>query len=219
MMPKAGGIEFICRPAAWGVPDKKLSIFARRIYKTAHMNRPTTTEPGKVAHARALCERGQWPDVLGFAEKWSTESPDEAKAYFYLGAALAATGRYAEAETAYYRALALDDNDFKTWNNLAALLFDALNQPVEGAKCLGRALQIEPGNKLGWANLASMNGQIGRHAQALECAERALALDPHMVEAQLHRARAAQALHKPEIVRAASEALAKVPPEKFQRAG
>ena len=39
----------------------------------------------------------------------------------------------------------------------------------------------------------------------------ALALDPHFVEAQLHRARAAQQLGKSEIVRAASEALAQLP--------
>ena len=175
-------------------------------------------EPSKAAHARSLCEKGLWSDVLAFAENWSAESPDDAKAFFYQGAALAATGRLAEAETAYYRALALDDNDFKTWNNLAALLFDGLNQPVEGAKCLGRAMQIDPSNKLGWANLASLNGQLGRHAEALDCAERALALDPFLVEAQLHRARAAQALKRPEIVRAASEALSKVPPDKFQRA-
>jgi len=89
---------------------------------------------------------------------------------------------------------------------------------MEGAKCLAQALQLDPGNKLGWANLASMNGQLNRHAQALECAERALALDPQMVEALLHRARAAQALGRPDIVRATSEALAKVPPEKFKRA-
>lgn len=179
------------------------------------MNRPTTVEPDKAAHVRSLCEKGLWPDMLAYVDKWQAEFPDEPKAFFYHGVGLAATGRLAEAETAYYRALALDDNDFKTWNNLAALLFDGLNQPAEGAKCLGRAMQIDPGNKLGWANLASMNGQLGRHVQALECAERALALDPHMVEAQLHRARAGQALKKPEIVRSASEALAKLPPEKF----
>jgi hypothetical protein len=38
-----------------------------------------------------------------------------------------------------------------------------------------------------------------------------------MVEAHLHRARAAQSLGRPEIVRAASEALAQLPPEKFKR--
>ena len=177
-----------------------------------------TTLSSKAQEARALCEQGRWMDTLAFAQRWQAETPGEAKAFFYEGVALASLGRHVEAETAYYRALALDENDFKIWNNLAALLFDALKQPVEGAKCLAQAMQIDPGNKLGWANLASMYGQLGRHAQALECAERALALDPEMVEAHLHRARAAQALGRTEIVRIASEALARVPPEKFKRA-
>lgn len=172
----------------------------------------------KAQAARALCEQGRWPDALAFAQRWQAEKPGEAKAFFYQGVALAALGRFREAETAYRRALKLNEKDFKTWNNLAALLFDALKKPVEAAKCLAQALQIEPGNKLGWANLASMNGQLNRHAQALQCAERALALDPEFAEAHLHRARAAQALGKPEIVRAASEALAKLPLEKFRRA-
>jgi tetratricopeptide (TPR) repeat protein len=177
-----------------------------------------TASISRAQHARVLCESGAWAEALAFAQKWQIDQPNEPKAFFYEGVTLAALGRLVEAETAYHRALALDENDFKTWNNLAALLFDGLNQPAEGAKCLARALQIDPGNQLGWANLASMNGQLGRHAQALDCAERALALNPEMVEAQLHRARAAQALGKSEIVRAASEALSRLPPEKFKRA-
>jgi tetratricopeptide (TPR) repeat protein len=168
--------------------------------------------------ARKLCGQGLWPEVLAFAQKWQVENPADAKVFFYQGVALAALGRPVEAETSYRRALALDAADFKTWNNLAGLLFERLDRPAEGAKCLAQALQIDPGNQLGWANLASMNGQLGRHALALECAERALALDPQMAEAQLHRARAAQMLGQTEIVRAASEALAKLPPAKFQQA-
>jgi tetratricopeptide (TPR) repeat protein len=181
------------------------------------MNQPTKKDPDKVAQVRALCEKALWPDVLAFAQKWQAENPADAKAWFYLGVAHTAMGRLVEAEANYRRALLLDAEDFKTWNNLAALLFDVLNRPIEGAQCLVQALQIDPGNRLGWANLASMNGQLGRHAQALECAERALALDPQMVEAQLHRARAAQILGRPEVVRAASEALARLPLEKFRR--
>jgi len=181
------------------------------------MNHSSATDADRAAQARVLCERNLWPEVLAFAQSWQAEKPAVAKAFFYQGVALAALGRHTDAETAYYHALALEENDFKTWNNLAALLFDALDQPAEGAKCLARALQIEPQNKFGWANLASMNGQLNRHADALACAERALALDPQFVEAQLHRARAAQQLGKTEIVRAASEALAQLPPEKFQR--
>ena len=171
----------------------------------------------KIRTARELCEKGSWPEVLAFAQQWAGEDPADAKAWFYRGVALAATGRLVDAESSYRRALTLDGSDFKTWNNLAGLWFGALNRPAEAAQCLEQALQIDPGNPLGWANLASMNGQLGRPAQALECAERALALDPQMVEAQLHRARAAQVLGKTEIVQAASEALAKLPPEKFKR--
>jgi tetratricopeptide (TPR) repeat protein len=172
----------------------------------------------KAQQARSFCEQGRWPEVLTFAQHWQAEEPADAKAFFYEGVALAELGQFMAAEAAYHQALTLDVADFKTWNNLAALLFDSLNQPVEGAKCLAHAMQVDPGNKLGWANLASMYGQLGRHVQALECADRALALDPEMVEAQLHRGRAGQALGKPEIVRTACEALAKLPLEKFKRA-
>jgi len=168
--------------------------------------------------ARALCEQGRWAETVALAQRWQAETPAEAKAFFFEGVALAALGRFTAAETAYQRALALDAQDFMTWNNLGALLFESLNQPVEGAKCLTQAMQVDPGNKLGWANLASMHGQLGCHAEALECAERALALDPEMVEAQLHRGRAGQGLGKPEIVRAVCEALSRLPPEKFKRA-
>ena len=171
----------------------------------------------KIRTARELCEKGLWSEVLDFAQNWHAENPTDAKALFYAGVALAALGRWGEAEKSYHRALKLDTADFKIWNNLAALLFDELKRPAEGAQCLAQALQLDPGNKLGWANLASMNGQLGRHIQARVCAERALELDPHMVEAHMHRARAAQMLGQTEIVQAATEELAKLPPEKFRR--
>ncbi len=182
------------------------------------MSQVASNAADKAARARRLCEQGRWSEVLSLTQAWQTEFPGEARAFFYAGVALAASGHFVEAETSYRRALALDENDFKTWNNLAALLFERLKRPADGAQCLARALKIEPQNKLGWANLASMNGQLNRHAEALTCAERALAIDPQFVEAHLHRARAAQALGKNEIVRAASEALAQLPAEKFNRA-
>jgi tetratricopeptide (TPR) repeat protein len=172
----------------------------------------------KAAQARSLCERGGWAELLGFTLDWQLETPGDARAFFYRGVALASSGQPTEAEASYRRALQLDPDDFKAWNNLAALLFDPLNRPQEGVQCLAQALKREPRNKLGWANLASMCGQLGRHARALECAERALAIDPECVEAHLHRARAAQALGKMEIVRTVCEALAQLPPEKFTRA-
>jgi tetratricopeptide (TPR) repeat protein len=79
-------------------------------------------------------------------------------------------------------------------------------------------LKLSPGNKLGWANLAAMVGRLGMHEKAITCAERAIALDPHLIEAHLYKAAAARALGKTEIVREVCETLATFEPEKFQRA-
>jgi tetratricopeptide (TPR) repeat protein len=196
---------------------KTIAIISDFRLMPAHMKHSTVIEPDKNVRARALCEKARWPEVLAFARQWHAEDPAEAKALFYQGVAQVSLGRLIEAETSYRRALALDGTDFKTWNNLAGLLFNSLNQAAEGARCMAEALKIEPGNPLGWANLASMNGRLNRHVQALACADRALALDPDMVEAHLHRARAAQMLGRREIVSAVSAALAKLPPEKFGR--
>ena len=175
-----------------------------------------TAETNRAQQALLLCEQGQWARALEFAQCWQLEAPAEALALFYEGLALTGLGRFVAAENAYYRALALDARDFKTWANLSALLFEALNQPAEAAKCLAQAMIIDPGNKQGWTNLARIYRCLGRHAQALGCAERALALYPKLVAAHLQRARAAQALHRPETVRAAYEDLARLLAEQFK---
>ena len=173
----------------------------------------------KIRTARALCDTGFWSELLTFAKDWQTRDAADAKALFYQGVALVALGRFIEAETIYRRALEKDPSDFKAWNNLAAILFENLNRPVDAVRCMEQAMKIEPRNKLGWANLASMVGQLGRHEKAMEFANRALALDPQMVEAHLHKAAAARALGKMEIVREVCEALATIEAEKFRRAG
>jgi len=177
------------------------------------------TSEEKIKTARKLCERGLWPEVLEFAKQWHAENPADAKALFYQGVSLAASGRFVEAETTYRRALALDAADFKTWNNLAGVLFDSLNKPMDALRCIEEAMKIEPQNKLGWSNLASMVGRLGRHEKALEFAGRALELDPKFVEAHLHKAAAAKALGKTEIVKEVSHTLATIEAEKFRRAG
>jgi len=168
--------------------------------------------------ARELCEKGSWPQVLDLAQEWHAENPAEARALFYQGVALAASGRFVEAETAYRRALELDATDFKTWNNLAGILFEGRKKPAEAIQCMQQALKVDPQNKVGWANLTSMVGRLGRHDKALEFAERALTLDPNFVEAHLHKASAAKALGRKEVVKEVCAALATIGPENFRRA-
>lgn len=172
----------------------------------------------KALQARALCDESRWAEVLACVRRWQAETTDDPMAFYFEGLALAGMGKFVAAETAYYRALALDAQNFTIWNSLATLMFESLKQPADAAKCLAQAMQLDPGNKQGWARLAKMYVHIGRHAEAVECAERALALDPEMVEAQLHRGRAGQALGRTELVRSACEALARLSADKFHLA-
>ena len=172
----------------------------------------------RIQTAREFCKTNAWTELLAFADEWRAAVPGDAKAAFYRGVALAGMGRFAEAETMYREALQKDPADFKAWNNLAGILFEAMSRPIDAIQCMEQAMKIEPQNKLGWANLASMVGQLGRHEKALEFANRAIALDPHMVEAHLHKATAAKALGKLEIIKEVSQALASIDAEKFRRA-
>jgi tetratricopeptide (TPR) repeat protein len=174
-------------------------------------------DPDRAAQARALCDQGAWPEVLALTEGWRAGLPDDPKAWFYHGAALAALGRFMEADTAYRRSLALDPKDAKTWNNLAKLSFEALERPAEAMRCLQQLLSLDPKNKLAWVNLGSLLGKLGRHEDALKCADKALALDAHMSLALVLRARAAQGLGRTEILKETSAILAQLPPEKFSR--
>ena len=168
--------------------------------------------------AGELCEKGLWREVLAFAQKWLEANPGSARAYYYLGAGLSGLRRYSQASAAYRQALQLDPTDFDVWNALAELLYRNLRRQMDGIQCLEQGLKMNPHHKLGWLSLARLNGRMGRHDKALQCADHALALDPKLVEAHLSRGAAARALGKTDIIREVCCKLATIEPEYFQRA-
>jgi len=172
----------------------------------------------KADQARELCESGTWSKVLAYAQKWREEDPSDHRALYYIGLGLCGLGQFTQAEAAYRHALTINPTDARVWNNLAGLLYEKLQRPAEGVRCLERAVRINPDHKQSWSNLATMVGRMGRHHQAMACANRALALDPKLVEAHLHKASAAKALGKMDVVREVCQVLASLDPEHFRRA-
>jgi Tfp pilus assembly protein PilF len=171
----------------------------------------------EIKTARGMCEKGLWPEVLAFAQNWRERDPSDYQALYYIGLGLSGLGQFALAETAYRGALALENTDARVWNNLGGLLYEKLHRPKEGIRCLEQGLKMDPLDKLAWANLATMAGRLGQHHKAMEYADRALALDPEMVEAYLHKAAAARALKKMDVVKEVCQRLATIKPEKFRR--
>ena len=171
----------------------------------------------EVKTAQGMCEKGLWPEVLAFAQSWRERDPSDYRALYYIGLGLSGLGQFAMAETAYRGALALETTDARVWNNLGRLLYEKLRRPSEGIRCLEQGLKMDPHNKIAWSNLATMAGRLGRHHKALEYADRAIALDPKLVEAYLYKATAAKALEKMDVVKEVCHKLATIEPEKFRR--
>jgi tetratricopeptide (TPR) repeat protein len=179
---------------------------------------PTVDGTDEVRAARKLCEAGEWSELIDFAREWQRESHEESKVFYYLALGHAGLGQFLQAETAYRRALELDDSDPNIWSNLGGLLYEHLNKPVDGIRCVEKALKLNPEHKLGWANLAYMVGRLGHHQHAIAFADRALALDAYFVEAYLHKGAAARALGKNDVLREVCAGLGAIPVVKFRRA-
>ncbi len=179
---------------------------------------PTVDGTDEVRAARELCDAGAWLELIAFTREWQQHSPEEPKVFYYRALAHAGLGQFVQAETAYRRALELDDSDANAWSNLGGLLYEHLNRPVDGIRCVEKALRLNPEHKLGWANLAYMVGRLGHHQHAIAFADRALALDAHLVEAYLHKGAAGRALGKNQVLRDVCTGLGAIPVEKFRRA-
>jgi len=168
--------------------------------------------------AGEMCKKGLWPEVLAFAQKWQEQNPRDHRALFYIGLGLSGMGQPAQAEKAYRQALKMEPTDFEVWDHLSDLLYKNMHRPAEGIRCLKQALKLYPQHTLGWLHLATMADEMGIHHQALEYADQAIALDSKLVEAYLHKAAAARALGRMDVVKDICHQLATMAPEHFQRA-
>src|SRR4030095_15399411 len=78
--------------------------------------------PELVARAQRLRQQGRFADARVTAERALEIEPDNAAAWFNLGAALGALSELQSAEAAYRRALQTNPSYPEAWSNLAGLL-------------------------------------------------------------------------------------------------
>lgn len=100
---------------------------------------------------------------------------------------LAQLNRRPEAEAVLDKALQAHPDDLALLNNLAAICIDTAKYE-KGSELLTRATRIDAGNFGPYINLSVCSARTGNMTQALEYADKAVALAPNVAQTHLNRA-------------------------------
>ncbi|BEQ14072.1 YcaO-like family protein [Desulfoferula mesophila] len=104
-------------------------------------------------------------------------SSDEASIHTHRGAALKDLGRYDEAKTALGRAASFRDPHSEVFNLLGFCHY-MLKEHEMAIEAFGRAIELEPGLAINYANIGSNLRELGQFKEACQMYEHALELDP-----------------------------------------
>ncbi len=164
-----------------------LSILLGRLGRTAERERLVSEasrlgiagEGMKTDLARSRIAEGKPGEAIALL---SDVADPDARALVALGIAEAETGRGAEAESAFQRALAKEPRDVEAAFNLGTLLLGA-GRTDEAVAWLGRACEWAPDDAAAWASLGLARARGGDEPAAGEAWKRALAIDGRQPDA------------------------------------
>lgn len=143
--------------------------------------------------------------------------PGNPQAHLRLGYALQETSRCGEAIPHFQRAIAGKIPGADPWLGLAGCETAARRIPA-AIRALEAANQAEPGNPVVIANLGVLLSDAGRPADGVPHLQRALQIDPALLEARFHLAVAfARLQRRDEAAHEARELLRRLPPNAPQR--
>jgi tetratricopeptide (TPR) repeat protein len=141
--------------------------------------RPDTSgEPaGSIEDGETLIERGEWAAAAELFARITAESPDSARAFYYLGLCREQLGDAEAAERNYREAIRLDGGLLEARNNLGLILLEAGD--LAGAEAeLAAFLEKRPGDAAAHYNYGLVMDAMGRANGAREQLEKAHELDP-----------------------------------------
>lgn len=123
--------------------------------------------------------------TIAAGESHRLAAPQDAQTWNSLGLAEQALDHIVQAETCYRRALALDALAVEPLVNLATL-FEEQGRFEEAAILLEGGVRQHPTDARVWSNLGVKRLALKEAARAIECFERAMALDPTLASARLY---------------------------------
>ena len=135
-----------------------------------------TIDP-RVLNARALIQRENFADAWLAVSELLNEDPDSPEGLYMAGAILRGQGHVGLALSPLRRALAKEQKQPNLWMHYAACLHDVhkYDEAREAFMVVHKAMPTDP---MPIANIASGYIQQGKAREAIEWADRALAIDP-----------------------------------------
>ncbi len=169
--------------AATGLADEGAALFKQGKFEAAALAFRSSIEKDSKsvsAHAglvRSRLRLDDWRPALEDARRAVKEIPSDASLHALLGTALRRSGKLAEARDEWLRAAALDPRDYDARIGLASL--ESLDGHFASARDLAlRAARDVPDRPEAWHRLIDVLTEEGRLSEAVEAAERLLALNP-----------------------------------------
>lgn len=131
----------------------------------------------RVRAAHGLVQRKEFHQAWPLISEILNERPDNAQALYLAGCVMRSQGHVGAALPILRRALALDSQQPNLWMHYGACLHDT-HQYAEARDCFRNAAKMLPRDAMPVANIAASFVQEGKAREALEWADKALAIAP-----------------------------------------
>lgn len=145
-----------------------------------------------------LSDRGELNEALLCFEEALRVDPNDASAWVQRGDAECLAVRPQNGIAFYDEAISIDGQMARAWANKGIAL-DTLNRPEEAARCLEKALELEPGDDEIRMALCEVLIKLGHFTEALGLLEELVARSPDLAVAWMRIGDAQQALSRHEL--------------------
>lgn len=132
----------------------------------------------RIIAVHGMLQRQDFLNAWPIVSEVLTEQPDEPQALYLAGCIMRSQGHIGVALQLLRRALAMNQSHANLWMHYGACLHDT-HQYEEARECFKRVLKLSPDDIMPIANIAASYVQEGRAREAVEWADKALALAPN----------------------------------------
>jgi serine/threonine protein kinase len=137
---------------------------------------------GQIANAKNLYQQGRYEDAIKIYTELLAKNPNSSELHFLLGASKKSTGKTQEALVEFQKAIEIDDQNQKAWEQIGDLLMNRMD--YRGAEnAFLKSSTLNPRSASSWEGLAQTYLIQQKTAPAESAYEKLLEIEPNNVTA------------------------------------